>query len=277
VKMSTLKKNAGLAIFALVLAVLFAGSFVLAAEQSGAKGAAKDGVLAGYPPDWTDKQVTDFVKKPWTQEELKAMGRPPRYILNKTMTPRHTGKDLTAQEMFENGQNKFRALTFQYGIGISCKDFYKVWIEEEGYKNPKLHLLDLRQESEFQEARIPGSIRLDTGLAYWQLPGKAPNCSDTYYLLCKGGTPDNGGNRGALVKKVMLEMGYSGTILNITDGFRGWIEEGFPVMNQHGLFTLVPGTFQIPEKDAANMIKQVTPVTVPAVMEEAKKLNIKDW
>jgi rhodanese-related sulfurtransferase len=276
VKMGKRKRSKGLVIIGALMAILFAGSLALA--QTPPTRYAKGGVLgAGYPLDWSSEEVTEFVKKPWTKEDLAKMGRPPRYILNKTMTPRHMGKDLTPKQMFENGQNKFRALTFQYGIGISAKDFYKIWIEDEGYKNPKIKLLDLRQESEFQEARIPGSIRLDTGLPYWQLPGKAPDCSATYYLLCKSGTPDNGGNRGALVKKVMLEMGYSGKIENITDGFRGWIEQGFPVMNQHGMFTLVPGTFQIPEKDAFKMTKDVVPVVAPMVMEEAKKLKIKDW
>jgi len=256
---------AGVSVVVLFVAALFAGSLAFA------------GPLKDYPPDWTDKQVEEFVKKPWTEDELKRMGRPPRYILDKTMHPRATGTDLTPKQLYENGENKHRALMFQYGIGISAKDFYKIWIEDEGYKNPKIKLLDLRQESEFQEARIPGSIRVDTGLAYWQLPGKAPDSSITYYLLCKGGQPDNGGSRGALFRKVMLEMGYSGTILNITDGFRGWLEQGFPVMNMHGLFTLVPGTFQVPDKDAAKLLKEVTPVTVPAVMEEAKKLKIKDW
>jgi rhodanese-related sulfurtransferase len=266
-------RRAGVLIVVLFVAALFAGSLVFAQEKVPAKG----GVLAGYPPDWTDEYVTEYVKKPWTPEELKAMGRPPRYILSKTMTPRHTAKELTPQQLFENGQNKFRSLTFQYGIGISAKDFYKIWIEDEGYKNPKIKLLDLRQESEFQEARIPGSIRVDTGLAYWQLTPKCPDSTADYYLLCKSGTPNNGGNRGALVKKVMLEMGYSGKILNVTDGFRGWIEQGFPVMNQHGLFTIVPGSFQVPEKDAFKMTKDVTPVVSPMVMEAAKKLNIKDW
>jgi len=262
-------RKAGLVIVILFVTVLFAGPFALAAE--------KDGVLSDYPQDWSDKYVTDFVKKPWTEEDLQKMGRQPRYILDKSMTPRQTGPNLTPKQLFENGQNKFRALMFQYGIGISAKDFYKLWIEQEGYKNPKIKLLDLRQESEFQEGHVPGAIRVDTGLDYWQLPGKAPDSSADYYLMCKGGSPENGGNRGALVKKVMLEMGYSGKIINVTDGFRGWIEEGYPVMNQHGLFTLVPGTFQIPEKDAMVKIKEVTPVVAPAVTEEAKKLNIKNW
>jgi hypothetical protein len=134
--MAKLMRRAGVSILVLCVAVLFAGSLAFA------------GPLKDYPPDWTDKQVEEFVKKPWTQEELKRMGRPPRYILDKTMHPRHTGKELTPKQLYENGENKHRALMFQYGIGISAKDFYKVWIEDEGYKNPKIKLLDLRQESD---------------------------------------------------------------------------------------------------------------------------------
>ena len=275
--MGKFRSGTGLAIVALFVAVLFAGSFAFGAEPAAKAAPAAQGQGVGPSKDWTDKEVQDFVKKPWTQEELNKMGRPPRYILNKTIHPRATGANLTPKQLYENGENRHRALMFQYGLGISAKDFYKIWFEQEGFKDPKIKLLDLRQESEFQEARIPGSVRVDTGLAYWQLPGKAPDSTLTYYLLCKGGTPENGGSRGAIVAKKMLDMGYSGKIINITDGFRGWIENGFPVYNQHGLFTLVPGSFQVPEKDAPAMEKQVTPVVAPMVMDEAKKLNIKDW
>ncbi len=237
-------------------------------------------VLAQVGPskDWSADELKAFLAKEWTPDELNKMGRQPRYVLDKKeIKPRIVGANLKPEELYQNGKNQFMALTFQYGIGISTKDFYKIWIEQEGYKDPKKALLDLRQEWEFDQARIPGAKRLDTGLHYWQLPGVAPDATATYYLLCKSGTASNGGNRGALVKKAMLDMGYSGKIINITDGFRGWIENGFPVYNQHGLFTLVPGSFQVPEKDAPAMEKQVTPVVAPMVMDEAKKLNIKDW
>lgn len=270
--------RAGVVIVALFVAVLFAGSLALAAEPA-AKTAepAAPGQGVGPSKDWTEKQIQDFSKKPWTQDELKAMGRDKRYIINKTLVPRNTGKELTAKQLFENAQNEFRAIMWQYGIGISSKDFYKIWIEQEGWKNPKIKLLDVRQESEFQEGHVPGAIRVDTGLAYWQLAAKAPDATADYYLMCKAGTPDNGGNRGAYVKKAMIDMGYTGKILNVTDGFRGWIESGYPVINQHGLVVLVPGTFQIPEKDSMEKEKAVAPVVAPAIMGTAEKLGLKDW
>ncbi len=275
-KMEKLRRSAGVSIFAILVAILFAGSLALAAEQGSAKdqGGAKDQGV-GPSKDWTDKQIQEFSKKPWTKEELQAMGRGDKCIINKTLTPRHTGKELTPKELFENGQNAFRAIMWQYGIGISAQDFYKLWIEQEGWKNPKIKILDVRQESEFAQGHVPGAVRLDTGLAYWMLPSIAPDPTADYYLMCKAGTCDNGSNRGAIVKKIMLDMGYSGKITNITDGFRGWIEDGFPIVNMHGLVTLVPGTFQIPEKDAMQKEKEVTPVVEPAVIEEGNKLGIK--
>lgn len=269
VKMEKLRKGAGVSVFAILVAILFAGSLALAAEEGGAK---DQGV--GPSKNWTEKQFQEFSKKPWTKEQLEAMGRGTKYIICKTLIPRHTGKVLTPKELLENGEREWLPIMCQYGIGISAADFYKLWIEQEGWKNPKIHLLDVRMESEFAQGHIPGSVRLDEGLAYWLLPSIAPDSTADYYLYCKAGTPDNGAVRGAIVKKIMIDMGYSGKITVITDGFRGWIEGGYPIVSMHGMFTLVPGTFQIPEKDAMQKAKEVTPVVEPAVMEEGKKLGV---
>ena len=78
-------------------------------------------------------------------------------------------------------------------------------------------------------------------------------------------------------KRLMIDMGYSGPIINVTDGFRGWLEDGYPVLNSHGLMVLVPGTFQVPAKDAMEMEKKVTPVVEPAITGTAGKLGVKDW
>ena len=102
-------------------------------------------------------------------------------------------------------------------------------------------------ESEFLQGHVPGAIRLDTGLDFWYLPILAPDSTATYYLQCKSGAPADGGVRGALVARHMRMMGYTGEIYNLTDGFRGWLEDGYPVINRHGQFTLVPGTFQKPD------------------------------
>jgi len=205
---------------------------------------------AVYSQDWTPDQIRTFVKKPWTTAEKAKMGSPDMgYILKKESFPlqKHTGKNLTKKQLYENGKAVWMPIMMQYGIGMNMETFKKLWIDEGKHKDPKHILLDIRMESEFIQAHIPGAIRLDTGLDFWYLPHLVPDPTATYYLQCKSGAPSDGGIRGALVARHMRMMGYSGEIYNLTDGFRGWVEDGYPVINRHGQFTMVPGTFQKPD------------------------------
>jgi len=197
--------------------------------------------------NWTPEQIKEWLKQPWTPEELKKMGPPEYYMDKERVLPRHYGNNLTPRQLYENGRSVWYPIVAQYGVGISAADFKKLWIDQEKWKDPKHILLDVRNEYEFNMAHIAGAIRLDPGLDYWRMPLQA-SCQDcTYYLQCKGGTVGDAGDRGAFVKQRMIEMGYTGPILNITEGFRGWMEQGFPVRNFHGEFIHVKGTFQKPD------------------------------
>ena len=194
--------------------------------------------------DWTPAQIAEFVKQPWTAAELAKMGEG-NYVLNKSLyKPKHTGDNLTPAQLYENGRSVFMPWTFQYGVGMSMKNFKRIWIDEGKWKDPDHFFLDLRMESEWEQAHPLGAKRLDTGLVYWQITSLVPKQNATVYLMCKSGSPDNGGNRGAIVKRAMIDMGYTGKIYNLTDGFRGWCELGYPVFNRHGQFTHIKGTFQ---------------------------------
>lgn len=195
------------------------------------------------PKDWTEKELKAFLDKPYTAAEKAKMGDTE---IEKLVPPLVYKKGLTTEQLFNNGMHFWMPIMLQYGIDMNSKDFHKLWIEQEGYKNPKIILVDVRQEGEYNAAHIPGAIRVDTGLFYWQSAkvGLLPDPDADYYLCCKSGYPPDGGVRGALVKRMMLQMGYSGKIVNITDGFRGWMENGYPVENVHGQFTFVKGTFQ---------------------------------
>jgi rhodanese-related sulfurtransferase len=198
-------------------------------------------------PDWTKEEVAKFLKQPWSKEELAKMGEGP-YVLDKTAVQERVvakeGETLTAQQLYQNGKNVWLPVFFQYGIGMNAKEFHKIWVEEEKWKDPDHILIDTRFEEEFHQGRIPGSVSADLGLSYWYLPHVAPKANATYYLLCKGGAPADGAIRGAFMKKHMIDMGYTGEIYNITDGFRAWLEHGYPMLNRHGHFKLIPGTFQ---------------------------------
>ncbi|MDH4204396.1 MAG: hypothetical protein OEV45_02610 [Desulfobacteraceae bacterium] len=62
---------------------------------------------ARFSKDWTPEQIRAFAKKPRTAEEKAKMGSPDMgYILNKEgfSVEKHTGKNLTAKQMYENGK-----------------------------------------------------------------------------------------------------------------------------------------------------------------------------
>jgi len=180
----------------------------------------------------------------YTKEQIKNMG-----IDNLDAPdagPMLTGK-LTTQQLAENSKRIWMKEMADYGVGISAKDFKKVWIDEDGWKDPKQVLIDTRTVPEYQQAHIPGAIRVDTGLMPWYITTVVPEQDMTVYLMCKGGNPSWGGVRGAFWVHYMKDIGYTGKLLNITDGFRGWLEEGYPAQNNHGQWTFVKGTFQKPD------------------------------
>ncbi len=226
-KLGSLRKWIGVWTLALFIATFFVGISLVYAQNP--------------PKDWTEDQLKDFLAKPYTPEQKAEMGSTE---IEKIVPPLVYHKGLSDKELFKNGMHYFMPVMLQYGIGISSKDFHKIWIEQEGYKNPKIFLVDVRQEGEYTAGHIPGAIRVDLGSFYWLASHLLPDPDADYYLYCKSGYTPDGSVRGAMAKKIMLEMGYSGKITVITDGFRGWMENGYPVENMHGLFTFVKGTFQ---------------------------------
>lgn len=262
-------------IFALLMTAVFAAPSVAGTDfpnfmgyGGGNKDWFTDDVGGTYSKDWTRAQIEKFIEIPWTAEEKEKLLGPPElgYILDKKGFTTHKvkakqGEVLTPKQLYENGKAYWMPLMLQYGCGMNMKSFKKLWIDEGKWKDPKHLLLDLRQESEFIMAHVPGAIRVDTGLDLWQIPAVLQLPADaTYYLICKGGAPADGGIRGALVARHMRIMGYTGDIFNLTDGFRGWIEQGYPVTNRHGQFTFVPGTFQKPDP---YFLKEKYPKTLP--------------
>lgn len=252
-------------IFILFIAAAFAGTSFAGfdfpnymAFGGGDKDWYSDDLGATYSKDWTRKQVEEFVKRPWTKEEKEKLLGPPElgYLLDKHKFTLHKvkakkGEVLTPKQLYENGRSYWMPIMLQYGCGMNMKTFKKVWIDGGKWKDPNHILLDIRMESEYLQGHIPGAIRVDTGLDMWHLPALKYPGDATYYLQCKSGTADDGGIRGAIVARHMRIMGYTGDIFNLTDGFRGWVELGYPVINRHGQFKLVPGTFQKPDPHMA--------------------------
>lgn len=84
------------------------------------------------------------------------------------------------------------------------------------------HLVDVREESEFAAARIPGAIHIGKGVIERDIEARIPNTEAAIVLYC------GGGYRSALAAFNLNQMGYR-NVLSMDGGFRGWKEAGLPV------------------------------------------------
>jgi rhodanese-related sulfurtransferase len=83
-------------------------------------------------------------------------------------------------------------------------------------------LIDVREESEFAAARIPGAIHLGKGVIERDIEDRVPDPATPMVLYC------GGGYRSALAAWNLQQMGYT-AVISMDGGFRGWNEAGFDV------------------------------------------------
>ncbi len=85
----------------------------------------------------------------------------------------------------------------------------------------KFHLVDTREDMEWQAGRIEGAIHLGKGVIERDIEGKIPNKDDQIILYCGGGF------RSALAADALQQMGYK-NVISMDGGFRAWREAAYP-------------------------------------------------
>ena len=83
-------------------------------------------------------------------------------------------------------------------------------------------LVDVREESEFNGARIPGSRHLGKGVIERDIEEQIPDPATPLVLYC------GGGYRSALAAHNLQLMGYT-NVISMDGGFRGWKESGLEI------------------------------------------------
>lgn len=124
---------------------------------------------------------------------------------------------------------------------ISAKKFKDVMGSDQ-----KFILLDVRSESEFKAAHLPGALHVERGRIEWIIPNIIKNTETKIYVYCRTG------ERSSFAAARLYEMGYA-NVVDIIDGFRGWLNSGYPVYNLHGEFFITPGGFEKKEPTIGNM------------------------
>ena len=85
----------------------------------------------------------------------------------------------------------------------------------------KLHLVDVREESEWALGRLPGALHLSKGVIERDIEKAIPDRSAPIVLYCGGGF------RSALAADNLQKMGYT-SVISMDGGWRAWNEAGYP-------------------------------------------------
>jgi rhodanese-related sulfurtransferase len=86
----------------------------------------------------------------------------------------------------------------------------------------KFHLVDVREESEYDAGHIPGAIHLSKGVIERDIEKTIPDTDAPIICYC------GGGYRSALAADNLQKMGYT-NVISMDGGFRGWREVGHDV------------------------------------------------
>ena len=95
-------------------------------------------------------------------------------------------------------------------------------IKERIASGEELHLIDVREESEWEEGHLPGAKHLSKGIIERDIEEHFPDYSTEIVLYC------GGGYRSALATDNVQKMGYA-NVISMDGGYRGWTDAGYPV------------------------------------------------
>jgi len=90
-----------------------------------------------------------------------------------------------------------------------------------------LHLIDVREDHEWQLGHLPGAEHLGKGILERDIERRIPDLDAEIVLYC------GGGYRSALATSALGQMGYT-HVRSLAGGFRGWQEAGRPLVGVPG-------------------------------------------
>jgi rhodanese-related sulfurtransferase len=85
-----------------------------------------------------------------------------------------------------------------------------------------VHLVDVREESEWAKDHLPGAIHLGKGVIERDIEKTIPSTDAAIVLYCGGGF------RSALAADNLQKMGYT-NVWSMDGGWRGWRDKGYPL------------------------------------------------
>ena len=88
-------------------------------------------------------------------------------------------------------------------------------VKQKMERGEKFYLIDVREESEWNQDHLPGAIHLGKGIIERDIEAKIPDSSAEIVLYCGGGF------RSALAADTLQRMGYT-NVISMDGGYSGW-------------------------------------------------------
>ncbi|TAL61421.1 MAG: sulfurtransferase [Legionella sp.] len=98
-------------------------------------------------------------------------------------------------------------------------------LKEKIDRNEMLHLIDVRENSEWESGYIPNAIHLSKGIIERDIEKKIPEPTEQIIVYCSGGL------RCALVADTLQKMGYT-NVYSLDTGLQGWVDAGNQLVNK---------------------------------------------
>ncbi len=88
--------------------------------------------------------------------------------------------------------------------------------------DPTLCLIDVREDEEWQEQRIPGALHLQKDTLAGKIAIHEPDLEKPIYLHCRGGV------RSLTAAGYLMDLGYT-NVYSVDGGIAEWAKAGYPV------------------------------------------------
>ena len=95
-------------------------------------------------------------------------------------------------------------------------------INKRQKQGQSFHLIDVREDNEWNASHLPGAIHLGRGIIERDIEKTIPDHNAEIVLYCGGGF------RSALAADNLQKMGYT-NVISMDGGFRVWKESGYPL------------------------------------------------
>jgi rhodanese-related sulfurtransferase len=95
-------------------------------------------------------------------------------------------------------------------------------VHRRQHAGERFHLIDVREDHEWQAGHARGSVHLGKGLIERDIERTIPDRDARIVLYC------GGGYRSALAARALGQMGYT-NVLSMDGGWRRWTELGYPI------------------------------------------------